>query len=473
MRFVSAVVGSAIVTTLGGVDSQSYGQFVEQGVQVHLNIAGANAGDQFGWVARSVGDINTDGCDDFAVGAPTNDDLGADGGKVYVYSGKTGALLFAGAGPTGSWFGYNVGTIGDVTGDGVADVFSSGVFFGGAGAVRIYNGATGVLTYQIVGEASGDLFGHSVTALGDLTGDGVADFAVGAPRHDTAGANAGRVYLLDCADGSEICIIDGDTPGDEFGSGLAMGGDLDGDGLLELMISAQRAGASGTGLAYVYNLGATCVRRLTLVPGATAVSMGQFFVDMTGDVDGDGIGDIYAGDFNASRAYVWSGATGALIWTRSSGLGEGYGIGTGIGDLDGDSREDFVIGAYTSSIGASQAGRAYVVSGAGPTTLRTFTYKTAGANLGFDCAGVGDADGDGVTDYIITAASEASARGRVFIIRGQIPPGPADLNGDWVVSGNDMALLLAFWGNPGDSDLNGDNTTDGADLAILLANWTY
>jgi hypothetical protein len=101
---------------------------------------------------------------------------------------------------------------------------------------------------------------------------------------------------------------------------------------------------------------------------------------------------------------VWLGAT------PDAGLGPGRGAG----DIDGDGVQDVIAGSYSSSEGAAQAGKADVFSGADASHLRSITSTTPFENFGFDAIGLGDTNGDGLLDLLVSAASGE----RLYLIAG-------------------------------------------------------
>ena len=175
--------------------------------------------------------MNGDGFDDLIVGARHNDEGGDDAGAAYVVfgagSGITSINLNGIAGGTGGFkitgetdfdrAGQSVSSAGDVNGDGFDDLIvgaygndaggsyagAAYVVFGAASGITSVNLddiALGVGGFKITGEGGGDIAGISVSAAGDLNGDGFDDLIVGASRDDAGGNNAGAVYIVYGAD---------------------------------------------------------------------------------------------------------------------------------------------------------------------------------------------------------------------------------------------------------------------------------
>lgn len=410
---------------------------------------GEAVGDQFGWVSAPLADLDGDGAPELVVGAPFHASTGANTGRIYVYSGRSGAELFhADGGRAEERLGHAVRPAGDVDGDGVEDVLAGGPGTTGvAGAGRVFSGANGALLRTIRLGAPSDGFGFSVAGLGDVDGDGVPDLALSAPTDDTAGLDAGRVYVVSGADGTTVLhSFLGAAARDAFGSAVARLGDVNGDGLPELLVGASGAGSGGR--AYVYDLATEALLYPPLVPNASAASFGQFFADEIGEVDGDGLPDFYVGDFadggGRGRAYVFSGASGARLLTLTGSSGEGFGIGRGLGDVNRDGRADLLLGSWTASQGALRAGKLEVFSGADGTLLRRVTSTTPREALGFDAHGLGDLDGDGQPELVGTAASFGQSRGRVYVIASR----PLEPIGQGLAGSGGIAPTLSLGGCP-------------------------
>ena len=349
-------------------------------------LSGEAPGDAFGVSVSTAGDVNHDGFADVVVGAYENDARGANAGRAYVYFG----------GPAM---------------DGRPDVI-------------------------FTGEMPGDAFGYAVAGAGDVNRDGFADVVIGAYESSARGAGAGRAYIFHGAarpDALPDAILNGETAGDRFGISVAGAGDVNGDGFADVVIGAYQSDAGGVdaGRAYVYFGGMRIPDRATTVlTGAGAGDAFGFSVSGAGDVNKDGVSDIVVGAYHngaggkdAGRAYVYFGGKSlspspdAVFTGEASGDAFGYAVGSA-GDTNGDGYADVLVGAYGNDAGGSAAGRAYVYFGA-PTPDPVADWFLTGNrtldNLGFAVSGAGDVDGDGFADAIVGAPY--SDAGRVYIVK--------------------------------------------------------
>jgi hypothetical protein len=415
---IFAFVGLALILSVGGVSPiAASGLFLEPEVVVLQTFTGENIGDGFGWVAENLGDINGDGANDLIIPAPFNGENGAGAGKVYIFSGKDGGLLHSVLGNPGENLGYSASTAGDVNADGVPDYVAGGPGGGSVpGRVAVYSGADHSLIREWFEDPSLG-FGSSVAGAGDVNGDGFGDILVGAPLASFSFLQAGRVYVFSGEDGEELWTRDGNSENSLLGSGAGKVGLLDNDDAPDLVAGAPGAGRAGTGEAYVYS-GSSGSTLFTLRPAnpGTAQQFGTFFASGAGDVNADGVPDIFIGDYNDSRgggvgtgrAYIFSGADGSRLHVfNAEDRGEGFGPGRGAGDVDRDGLGDVYIGAYTNSDGAQFGGKGYLYSGRDGSRLRTMTGNADFEFLGVDALPVGDVNGDHKIDFLLTGVNFA------------------------------------------------------------------
>ncbi|MEQ8768006.1 MAG: FG-GAP-like repeat-containing protein [Planctomycetota bacterium] len=384
---------------------------------------GEAPGGQFGWIARNIGDVDGDGVSDVTTSAPSlATTAGASAGAVYVYSSRSGKLIWRAVGQPGDQLGLGIEAAGDVNADGVPDVIAGSP---GAAKAEVFSGKDGTVIQTFRGKP-GALFGRRVSDVGDVDGDGHADVLIGSPQAATsAGAAAGRVGLYSGKTGEALVELEGVRAGDQFGSSCA---GIVHEGQAWLVLGAPGAGTSPGGRTYVYD--GKGKQRFVIEADATGSQLGGMFVSVLGDVDEDGVPDVYASDWannangpTSGRIYVHSGKDGRRLLTLTGETaGEGFGIGPAdAGDVDGDGLADLVVGAWQHSTAAPSGGKVTVFSGKDGTVLETFTCRVPGETFGFDATGIGDVDGDGAIDYLLTSAWSSISgvqTGRMFILAG-------------------------------------------------------
>ncbi|MBL8298597.1 MAG: FG-GAP repeat protein [Rhodanobacteraceae bacterium] len=368
-----------------------------------------NGGSGFGWAVSDLSDLDADGVTDLAIASSTGS---GNAGSVSLYSGRSGLLLRT-LNSSASRAGYSVADAGDVNGDGLPDVLTGNPNADGRnGAAELFSGATGQSLLQLTAHGPLQSFGAAVSGAGDHNGDGKADLLIGAP------GGMGRAFLVNGADGIPIRQLDAPAASTRFGAGVASVTDLNGDGKNELLVSAP-----GEGAGAVYLISSTdfsVIRRMDGDPGG--VEFGTYFVADVGDINGDQKPDIYVGDYafggTQGRAYVFSGADGSRLHRFSGVGGEGMGPGRGARDVDGDGRNDIVVGSYTfSSAGLNGRGRISVFSGRTGEALARYEGPIAGGNFGFDAIGIGDANNDGKFDFLVGAQPNS----RAYVVAGTTP----------------------------------------------------
>jgi hypothetical protein len=544
-----------------------------------FRVTGAATADVIGRSVRSAGDINGDGIDDLIIGAPRVDLSWPNMGVAYVVFGSadglpldipvfnlngTNGLQILGTQPIG-YAGYSVSSAGDINGDGVDDliigapkadvngndsgeayvVFGRNTAVDGAfaadGALLGLNGVTG---FKIRGAPADSELGRSVSNVGDINNDGIDDVAVVAYYSDLGGESSGSVFVLfgrDTAAAGNFAAtvdlsalspadgfrIDGEA-GDRLATEIASVGDINGDGIDDLIIAARRAttGNGATGAAYVVfgrdtavsgDFADMSVADLTglngfELKGVTAPDMVGSSVASAGDINGDGIGDLVVGGVGVDTYGSETGATfvvfgkdtavaggfaasvdlGALDGTdgfRVTGEGGGDYSGSGVAllDLNGDGIDDLVVGAYRYD---DWRGAAYVVfgkdtglDGAFAANIRLADldgdegFKVLGAEagdqLGFSLAAAGDVNGDGLEDLIVSArASDLStiSAGTVYVIYGRVTS--VDFVGTGVAdvrNGRGSAdSLSGLGGKDVLSGFSGDDLLDGGDANDVL-----
>jgi hypothetical protein len=303
-------------------------------------------------------------------------------------------------------------------------------------AVSLHASAFGQynLLLQEDGAIAGDKLGWSVSGAGDINGDGTPDYIVGSPYADPSGlASAGSATVYSGANGAVLFQKYGSVSAEGLGYYTAGAGDINGDNKDDFIVGGQNLAFvfSGANGALLYQKG------------------GGGPVAGAGDVNGDGRDDFIVSDFN--QAYVYSGANGSLLYAKAGGTAV-----AGLGDINGDGRDDFIVTDQYADPGATNAGSAFVFSGANGALL----YQKNGARgsdlFGSSAGAAGDVDGDGRPDFIIGA--------RLADIDGLINSGAA-----YVYSGRTGNLIYQKsggsslqWGQAvsGAGDADGDGRAD-------------
>lgn len=268
--------------------------------------------------------------------------------------------------------------------------------------------------FEWTASRSGDRFGSSLACVGDVNGDGVVDWAAGAPRAQVAGQAVGRVQVMSGADGSVLHQWLGGPGASGLGADVAGVGDLDGDGHGDILVGAPQA-AAGKGEARLYS-GATGMLLRTWVGAVAGDQFGRALCGL-GDVDGDGVGDLGVGapashsaGTHAGEVSVYSGRLGTLLFQVQGAAWDHLGHDlVGLGDVNGDGCGDLAIGIPFSDDAAFNGGRVQVHSGRDGGFLWGASGHTAGDQFGFALGSGADVDMDGIQDLVVVApAADAS-----------------------------------------------------------------
>jgi len=451
-------------------------------------VNGAAAGDRAGLRVSEAGDVNGDGLDDFIIGARQADPNGADSGAAYV--------VF------GSKDGRNV-ELSDIE--------------------------AGIGGFVVRGVSAGDNAGASTHGGSDVNGDGLADIVVGARHDDPNGNNSGAAFVVfgkkdttavelsAIEAGTGGFVINGANAGDIAGNKAVLTGDVNGDGIDDILVSAQGDGSNGANAGAIYVVfGKTNTTAVEL--SAVAAGAGGFiikgasagdeagWVSHAGDINGDGYFDVALSAYGADpggradsgSVYVVFGKSdvgavelsnidagngGYAIHGIAAGDRAGWGVDGGT-DVNGDSLADLVIGAAEAYNGADRTGAAYVVYGKKTTDSIELSDVAAG-NGGFVLKGLGDGDqtaavsvggdfnGDGLGDIVVGARRNDTLgvnAGAAFVVFGSKSGGSIEL-ATLDESGRGFSLFGLSAGDYLGSAVNfaGDLNGDGYDDVLMGA----
>ncbi len=521
------------------------------------------------------GDVNGDGIEDVVVGAREGDGpFPYSRGQAYVVFGtnqgfpaeiQLSGLLATGGGDGSQGFvlrgiderdslGEEVSAAGDVNDDGIDDLIVSAqsaadragetyVVFGSnkgfpaefeLSTLLASNGGDGGDGFVIRGIGFRDYSGTLVGSAGDVNGDGIADVIIGAKYADPNGRNAaGAIYVVfgsgegfppefevsslmldNGGDGSAGFVLIGAEERHYAGDALSAAGDVNGDGIDDLIIGARGAGPGGrdkAGASYVVfgtNEGFAPEFDLSSLSPANGGDGSEGFIlngidtyDFTGtavsaagDINDDGFADVIVGAsfadppgrYSAGRAYVVFGMDQGFppeielsSLTRAGGGDGSRGVvlngirgndwaGTEVsaaGDVNGDGIDDVIVSAINATnFGGYRAGETYVVFGKSqrfPAELELASLLNAGGGdgtEGFVMVGIKDY---GRSGFSISDAGDVNGDGVDDIIVGSFADGPA-------APGSGESFVVFGRSSPSDSD--GDGVPDGADNCLLKPN---
>jgi hypothetical protein len=306
-------------------------------------------------------------------------------------------VLWQHTGAKDQYFGWAVSPLEDVNRDGATDAIigetGSGAPGEDAGSTWIYSGRAGAALHRFDGRP-GDQSGFAIADVGDLNRDGVHDVLSGAPRW--TGDTEGHAYLISGRTGALLHTFAGEASGDSYGSAVSGTGDVDRDGRPDLLVGA--ASHPGGGRAYVYS-GRTFNLLYTIPPPDATHAFG-YGTGSTEDVDHDHVPDLIIG--GGGSAYVFSGRDGRVLYALPPSAAPrqfGTFFVAGVGDVNHDHVPDVYGADYAARDNGLSSGFAGVYSGRDGTLLHSWT-GAAGDALG-PGRGAGDVDRDHRPDLAI------------------------------------------------------------------------
>ena len=415
-----------------------------------FKLNGANTGDRTGASVSVAGDINGDGTDDLIIGAPFADTVVGNEGKCYL-------------------------------------VFGSDQGFTSPLNLSTLDGDSGII---INGESVFDYAGSAVSAAGDINGDGIDDLIIGAPIASPDVPYSGAVYVvfgddqglpnplsLSTIDGSNGIVFNGVANYDEAGAAVSAAGDINGDGIDDLIIGAPYA-SGGNGAGYVVfgsDEGWTSPIDLSGLNGTNGFkinSVGEAdtlgrSVSAAGDINGDGIDDMVIGAILAGSGGVYSGASYVIFgkvkdtaWNSSFNLSDlngtnGFvikGVGatdeagasvSAAGDINGDTIADIIIGAPKADSNGDDSGASYVVFGSNQAWSTPLELSSLNGSNGFVLKGVSEGDRSGSS---VHSAGDINFDGLDDLIIGAplADPNGTESGASYVVYGTDQGWASSF-----------------------------
>ncbi|NQU47598.1 MAG: FG-GAP repeat protein [Planctomycetes bacterium] len=370
---------------------------------VENDISGLAQGDFGLTVLASAGDVNGDGFADILVGAGGASPTKAYAGSAYIYSGATHEQLFRVDGShEAELLGASVLSLADVNSDGYIDILIGAP---GRDRVTMHSGLNGKIIYRINGPISSDL-GRSLVKVSDQDGDGIPEFAAGSPNYSEPDATlTGGITIFSGASGQRLNDITPLANSAHHGRILAACGDLDGDGEVDFMTSAWMERTQWI-MCYSGADSSEIMRMHLATGGFGSIET----LANGGDLNQDGVDDILvgtpqrtvSGKAGTGSVFIMSGSNGKIL-QRIDGMHAGGGFGVsllGNVDMNHDGYNDIMISSVKKIIGW---GWVYTYSGLTGELMSSYRSTQRGDEFGHSMATIGDTDGDGYNEIAIAA----------------------------------------------------------------------
>jgi hypothetical protein len=424
---------------------------------VDVTMTAVETDNSFGYRVSGAGDVNNDGYADVIIGA-----IGYSSytGRAYIYYGgsnmnNTADVTMTGE-TAGDQFGRSVSGAGDVNDDGYDDVIVGAYFYSSyTGRAYIYYGGDNMdntADVTMTGGA-GSYFGGSVSGAGDVNNDGFDDVIVGSqgyytPYYSTTG-RANIYYGGSSMNNVADVTMSGVAAVDNFGQSVSGAGDVNNDGFGDVIVGASGY-SSNTGRAYIYYGGSSMntVADVTMTGGAASDHFG-YSVSGAGNVNNDSYDDVIVGAHGYSlykgRTYIYYGGSsmnnGADVTMNGGSASDHFGYSvSGTGNVNNDSYDDVIVGAYGYS---AETGRAYIYYGGSSmnsTVDITMTGEGTNIRFGRSVSGVGDVNNDGYDDVMVGSA-KYPLNGKVYIYSDNTAPLPVELT-SFTASVNGICVVL-------------------------------
>lgn len=435
------------------------------------------------YLVRPAGDVNGDGFDDIMVGAPpkkayvifgSNSTMAWGNGSLSLNSLADGQRGFVFVNPDPYAASLAVSSAGDINGDGLADFMIGSspspnvsgkvyIFFGnssssvwGNGTLNVTSLMNGQRGFVLQGDAN-DTFSSSLSNLGDIDGDGLADIIIAAPavqkNYVVFGSSSssawgnGLVSVSSLVNGQRGFTLIGGEVSDQVNWEVRNAGDVNGDGLADMLVNINKTYVV-FGSKYRTIWGTGTINIDSLMNGLRGFALGGIGAEATtaGDINGDGCDDLVMGSYFLGKAYVVFGSAFPGVWGTGylnvaslngqrgfildSTLGGAVSVAAA-GDINGDGFGDLVMGIHNGSPpNRTAAGQTYVFFGSNSQFSSVLNMssivdmergillqgETANDQSGGCVITAGDVNGDGLPDLMIGAQFASSSAGKSYIV---------------------------------------------------------